>query len=119
VTGDASTTDAAAGIEPAQVLVGCGIFGNISDEDIRRFIDSLPMLCAPEATVLWTRHRVPPDLTPTIRSWFADAGFEEIGFESPDPAGVIGVGAHRLVADPIPLVSGRRLFSFTGDGSAA
>ncbi len=119
VTGDASTTDAAAGIAPAHVLLACGIFGNISPDDIHGFVGALPMLCTEGATILWTRHRRPPDLTPTIRAWFADAGWEEIAFESPDPARVIGVGAHRLVADPTPLVSGRRLFSFTGDGSAA
>ena len=119
VTGDASISDAATGIAPVDVLVACGIFGNVSDDDIHGFVDLLPTLCSAPATVVWTRHRRPPDLTPTIRSWFAAAGGEEIEFVTPDPFGIIGVGAHRLTADPVPLVPGTRLFHFTGDGSAA
>jgi len=117
VTGDASDSRVADGIAPADVLVACGIFGNISDDDIHAFVDFTPALCASRATVIWTRHRRPPDLTPRIRDWFAAAGFDEIGFEAPDPSGVVGVGAHRLVAPPTPFVSGRRMFGFVGDGT--
>jgi hypothetical protein len=76
------------------------------------------MLCAPGATVLWTRHRAEPDLTPAIRAWFEASGFTEVGFDAPDDAR-FGVGANRLVAEPVPLEAGRRLFTFTGDGSGA
>ena len=65
---DAGTTDACVGAVPAQVVVACGIFGNITASDIRATVTALPSLCAPDALVLWTRHRAPPDLTPTIRS---------------------------------------------------
>jgi len=116
VTGDASTTDAATGAAPADVLLACGIFGNVSDTDIRDFVASAPSLCRPAATVIWTRHRRPPDLTVDIRAWFAREGFEELAFSSPDPAGFVGVGAHRLARQPDPFVPGRRLFSFVGDG---
>jgi hypothetical protein len=116
VTGDASTTDAAVGAAPADVVLACGIFGNVSDADIRGFVASAPSLCRPAATVIWTRHRRPPDLTVDIRSWFAQEGFDEIAFASPDPAGFVGVGAHRLTRAPDPFVAGRRLFSFVGDG---
>src|SRR6266511_1793903 len=60
----------------------CGVFGNIPDDDVHRTIDALPQFCARDATVIWTRHRGPPDLTPTIRGWFAGTGFVELGFES-------------------------------------
>ncbi len=116
VEGDASISDCAAGAVPADVVVACGIFGNISDDDIRAFAALVPMLCAPNATVIWTRHRRPPDLTPQVRAWFVDAGFEELAFESPDERGVVGVGVHRLVGPPRPLESGVRLFTFVGDG---
>src|ERR1700743_1208395 len=82
---DAGITDAYAGAVPAQIVVACGIFGNISGRDIEATVAALPSLCAPGALVLWTRHRRAPDLTPAIRSWFAAAGFGEEAFDtSPD-----------------------------------
>jgi hypothetical protein len=71
---------------PADVLLLCGIFGNISDRDIRRTVHAAPALCRAGATVIWTRHRRPPDLTPQIRAWFAETGFEEIAFDASRPA---------------------------------
>ena len=67
---DAGITDAYAGAVPAQIVVACGVFGNITGSDIQATVAALPSLCAPGALVLWTRHRLPPDLTPAIRSWF-------------------------------------------------
>jgi hypothetical protein len=64
---DAGLTDAYAGAVPAQIVVACGIFGNITDADIARTVFGLPGLCAPGAGVIWTRHTLPPDLTPAIR----------------------------------------------------
>ena len=49
---DAGITDACAGAVPAQVVVACGIFGNITDSDIRATVAALPGLCAPGALVL-------------------------------------------------------------------
>ena len=112
---DAGITDACVGAVPAQIVVACGIFGNISDSDIQITVAALPSLCVPGALVLWTRHRRPPDLTPAIRSWFGEAGFREEAFDiSPD--GFMSVGAHRLAGEPAPLVPGQRLFTFT-DGT--
>ena len=119
VTGDASRTDVVADAVPADLLLLCGIFGNISDEDIRHCINAVPTLCAPDAVVIWTRHRGEPDLTPTVRAWFAEAGFDEIAFGIPDRNRLAAVGVHRLVADPRPFEPGRRLFTFVGDGSGA
>ncbi len=34
--------------------------------------------------VIWTRHRRPPDATPSIRADFAAAGFTEVAFEAPE-----------------------------------
>jgi hypothetical protein len=118
VNGDASVSRAASGAVPADVLLACGIFGNVSPEDIHGFVDFTPALCAPGATVIWTRHRRPPDLTPQIREWFGAAGFDEIGFAAPDPNGLVAVGAHRLRAEPRPFVGDHRLFTFVGDGRA-
>jgi hypothetical protein len=108
---DAGTTDAYAGAVPAQIVVACGIFGNISNHDIEATVTALPSLCAPDALVLWTRHRLPPDLTPAIRSWFEEAGFREEAFDTSDD-GFMSVGAHRLMDAPSALAVGSRLFTF-------
>ncbi len=115
VTGDASTTDAYSGHVPADLVLVCGVFGNISTDDVWHTIATLPALCAPGATVVWTRHRRPPDRTPAIRERFAACGFEELSFEAPE-RDVFGVGAHRLAGPPLPFVPGVRLFDFVGDG---
>lgn len=113
VQGDAGVTDAYAGIAPAAIVLACGVFGNISDSDVKATVATLPSLCNAGATVIWTRHRRSPDLTPTIRGWFTEAGFQEDAFEA--LAGTsVGVGAHHLVGQPRALEPGRRLFNFVG-----
>ena len=90
------------------------MFGNVTDADIEHTIRALPCLCAASATVIWTRHRLAPDLTPTIRAWFSEAGFEELAFESPGPD-QFAVGTHRFTAEPSPLPDPpQRLFTFVG-----
>ncbi|MGZ4437575.1 MAG: class I SAM-dependent methyltransferase family protein [Nocardioidaceae bacterium] len=108
---DAARTDAFEDAVPADLVLLCGIFGNIGDDDVARTVAAAPQLCAPGALVLWTRHRQDPDLTPRIRAWFASAGFAEVAFTAPDD-GIWSVGAHRLVGEPRPLVAGERLFTF-------
>jgi hypothetical protein len=76
---DAGITDVCVGAVPAQMVVACGIFGNITVSDIQATVAALPSLCAPGALVLWTRHRRPPDLTPAIRSWFGGGGLRRGG----------------------------------------
>jgi hypothetical protein len=111
VTGDASITDAYAGAVPADLVLLCGVLGNISKADIANTIAHLPRLCAANATVIWTRHRHPPDLTPYIRETFEQAGFDEITFDDSQP---FGVGVNRLLASPQPFQAGIRLFEFVG-----
>lgn len=111
LAGDASITDAYAGAVPADLILLCGVFGNISEAAIANTIRHLPRLCAPAATVVWTRHRHPPDLTPYIRETFDRAGFGELAFEDSPP---FGVGANRLLASPQPFQEGVRLFEFIG-----
>jgi len=110
VTGDASMTDAYAGAVPADLVLVCGVFGNITDGDIRRTVGCCAQLCATGGTVVWTRARRPPDLVPRICAWFGEAGFE-LSWLS-DPGAGFGVGAHRFTAGPRPLVAGQRMFGF-------
>jgi hypothetical protein len=111
VNADASTTSAYAGAVPAGLVLVCGVFGNISDDDIRATVTELPTLCAPGATVIWTRGTFAPDLTPTIRRWFGHAGFTELRFTA-IPGTTVGVGAHVLKAEPRPYEPDVRLFTF-------
>ncbi|TDW22572.1 hypothetical protein EV650_1409 [Kribbella kalugense] len=111
VTGDASLTDQYVGVVPAELVLLCGIFGNISPEDIQRTVDASPQLCRTGATVIWTRHREEPDLVPTICEWFESRGFERVWVSEPDAG--FGVGVHRFNGVPDPLVTGQSLFSFT------
>ncbi len=99
---------------PADVLLLCGIFGNVSAADIRSTVDAAASLCADGATVIWTRHRRPPDLTVQVRDWFAANGFDEVAFEAPQTDALTGVGVHRL-ARRSPAAPGYReqpLFTF-------
>jgi hypothetical protein len=108
---DAGITDACAGAVTARIILVCGIFGNITVSEIQATVAALPSLCAPDALALWTRHRLPPDLTPAIRSWFREAGFREKAFDVSHD-GFMSVGAHRLTGEPAALVPGQRLFTF-------
>lgn len=108
---DAADSNVYAGSVPADLVLLCGIFGNISDDDVRRTIEAAPQLCAPGAEVVWTRHRNEPDLTPAIRGWFAGAGFDEVAFISPDED-VWSVGVHRFVGTPVQVQPGQRWFTF-------
>lgn len=111
VAGDASISSAYAGAVPADLVLMCGVFGNVPDDDVHRTIRFLPAMCAQGASVIWTRHRRAPDLTVQIREWFVEAGFEEIAFVAPDDTW-FGVGAHRLVGPTARFARDVRLFTF-------
>jgi hypothetical protein len=111
VAGDASLTDAYAGAVPADLVIVCGVFGNISAGDVLATVARLPELCAAGGTVVWTRHRNPPDLVPRILEAFEEAGFEPVGSDDAPP---FWVGASRLVGEPRPLQPGVKLFEFVG-----
>ena len=112
VQADAGSTDACVGAAPADLLLLCGIFGNVSDEDVERTVAAVPQLCARGATVVWTRSTHAPDLTPAVRRWSARAGVGEAAFVVERPGGW-SVWAGTFAGEPEPLVPGRRLFTFS------
>jgi len=109
---DASLVASFADMLPADVLLLCGIFGNVSDHDIKRTVQAAPALCRAGATVIWTRHRRPPDLTPQIRAWFAESGFEEIAFDALETSALTSVGVSRLERGRATQLPGHPLFTF-------
>lgn len=108
--GDAGTTDAYAGPAPADLVLACGVFGNISDEDIERTIQLMPTLCAPEGWMLWTRYPR-GDGFANLPAWLDTAGFQ---IEEMVVCEGFSVGAARLRGPTKPFEPGRRLFSFSG-----
>lgn len=112
VTGDASLVDRYQGMTPADLVLVCGVFGNITDGDIEHTISACNQLCATGGTVVWTRHRAAPDRVPRICEWFSGQGFELRWLSEPDAG--YGVGVHRFTGVPQPLRPGTRLFTFVG-----
>jgi len=108
---DAGATDSYADAVPADLVLACGIFGNVSNDDVHRTVAMLAGLCAESALVVWTRGRDGTDPTPQVRRWFAEHGFAEREWHAPDDAGY-SVGVHQLVGAPTALEPGRRLFTF-------
>ncbi len=104
---DAGDLTAYAKAVPADLVLMAGVFGNISDADVRRTIGAFPQLCADGATVIWTRTRRAPDLTLTGQAW------------SPWAAGVLSGGPRRRTdgedpAQRVPGVKGAPCFGPQG-----
>jgi predicted RNA methylase len=112
-TADAGTTTCAAGAVPADVVMLCGVFGNIDEADLDRTVATLPALLAPGAHVIWTRGRGDADVdaADTVRRHFTDAGFDELEEVRPADAS-FRVGLHRWSHPGRPYEPGVRMFSF-------
>ena len=79
---------------PVDVLLLCGIFGNIDHGNVKRMVEFVPSLVSAGGYVLWTRGGSTPDRRPEIRKWFVEVGLEEVAFDgAPEP---YGVGLNRL-----------------------
>jgi hypothetical protein len=108
---DAGDTAVFADALPCDLLLLCGIFGNIADGDIRATLAAVPAMVRPGGFVVWTRGWFAhADLRPEVRRWSVDAGLEEVAYEG-EPA-QYGVGLYRRPAGapvaPLPA----RLFTF-------
>lgn len=110
VCGDAGNSDAYEGAVPVNLLLCCGVFGNITESDIRNTINSWPMLCARQATVIWTRGAFDHDLRPQIREWVKSTGFEELSFDGENEK--YGVGVAKMIRDSEPYRKGVQFFRF-------
>jgi hypothetical protein len=79
-TCDAATTDNYLDVVPADVVLLVGVLGNISEQDLWRTIAAAPQLCAPEATLIWSRGRDRDDLNDRLRGEFLRSGFLELDY---------------------------------------
>ena len=111
---DAGNTTAYVGSIPADLVIMVGIFGNISDEDVRRTIQTAPQLCRPGATLLWSRSTNGSDQNASVRAWLADAGFAELDYREFAQGGGerAALGSARYDGPLQPLVPGRHVFTF-------
>ncbi len=112
MVGDAALTDYYVHLVPADLVLACGIFGNVTMADIERTIAFLGCMTATGGTAVWTRHRRETDLIPQLCRWFELAGFELEWVSAPGEG--YGVGAHRFAATPRPLEPGASMFTFVG-----
>ncbi|HET6874336.1 MAG TPA: hypothetical protein VFH70_06130 [Acidimicrobiales bacterium] len=108
---DAGAVESFIDVVPVDVLLLCGIFGNIDHPTVKRVVEAVPGLVRTGGYVIWTRGGSEPDRRPEIRGWFAEAGMEEVAFDgAPEP---YGVGLNRVtIPGHSPGLGPERLFSF-------
>jgi hypothetical protein len=109
--GDAADPRMYADHVPAQVVLVCGVFGNIAWADVLATIRALPQMVAPGGTVIWTRGRKEGDVTVAIRQAFEEVGFRQLAFVAP-PDATFSVGAARYEGEPRRFEVDRHLFTF-------
>lgn len=115
VQGDATLSDNYAGAVPADLVIVCGIFGNLADEAaLQQLIGNLKFLAKPGAFIPWTRgNRDGITYSDIVRRHFEAAHFEEVEFRL-TATGDMGVGLHRYRSETAPLPTNEHLFVFSG-----
>jgi hypothetical protein len=111
VVGDAGDVATFRDVLPIDLLLLVGIFGNVPDSDVETTIRAVPCICREGATAIWTRHRRPPDLTPSVRRWFDAVGCRSLDFVSPGE-GQFAIGRERVLRSVPAEQRGTRLFRF-------
>lgn len=115
VNGDATNSSSYIGAVPADIIIVCGIFGNLdSESELKRLIGNLPKLAKKGSFAIWTRgHTDGIAHSETVRKVFREAEFEEVNFRL-TLTGDMGVGIHRYLGEGLPLPQNQQLFVFSG-----
>lgn len=108
---DAGDPESFRDVLPVDVLMLCGIFGNVEPSTVRHIARRVPAMVRSGGAVIWTRGgEGPDDPRPQVRRWFIDAGMSELSFDGPPET--YGVGVNRVErARPIEAEPAR-LFTF-------
>jgi len=115
VIGDAALTSVYADLVPADLVLVCGVFGNLTDADIEATAGYCRQLCATGGLVIWTRGRWEPDLSSRVCDWFEERGFQRVWLSDiSDPGFKHRVGVHRFTGSPLPLDPDAVMFTFIG-----
>lgn len=120
VNGDATLSDNYAGAVPADIVVVCGIFGNLADEaGLQQLIGNLKFLAKPGTFVAWTRgNRGDIIYSDIVRHNLQAANFAEVDFRL-TATGDMGVGLHQYLGESAPLPANKTLFVFSGTPNRA
>ena len=128
VAGDATAVAAYGDLAPADLVLACGVFGNVRKADTARLVESLASLCARDGFLIWTRRigggfrRGYAQQTPgaygadpaAILALLRTRSFEDVQVEHlADARFVVSTCRHRGEAPPLPS-DNRPLFVFTG-----
>jgi hypothetical protein len=114
-TGDAGLAATWADVAPVDVLMLCGIFGNVVSDGIRRTLDSARRMLYRGGAIIWTRGSGglgQPDAAEWVHHLLVEDGWEPRAFVRPDDA-EYRVGVHvrpEHVEGSVP----ERLFTFVG-----
>ncbi|MFJ2280896.1 class I SAM-dependent methyltransferase [Pseudomonas sp. NPDC087803] len=113
---DATSFATYQGLPKADIVMVCGVFGNVRGPHVQQLIFSLKAFCRQGARVIWTRSLNEFDDGETaaqeIRGWFAQAGFQETVFTR-TPEGTFAVSSVAYGAEQTPLPSTGRMFEFS------
>lgn len=115
VNGDATLSSNYVGAVPANIVLVCGIFGNLADEaQLNRLLRNLQFLAKTGAFIIWTRgHRDGIAYSDIVRKNLRETNFEEVDFRL-TLTGDMGVGLHRYLGETAPLPRNEQLFVFSG-----
>ncbi len=115
INGDATSSANYFGAVPADIVIVCGVLGNLPDEnELNRLLGNLSFLSKKGAFVLWTRgHFQGIPYSETVRQYFREFGFEEVNFQL-TATGDMGVGIHRYLGENLTVPKEPELFVFSG-----
>ncbi|MBW4426500.1 MAG: class I SAM-dependent methyltransferase family protein [Nostoc desertorum CM1-VF14] len=120
INGDATLSANYLEAVPADIVIVCGVFGNLAEEaELNRLLDNLSFLSKPGAFIIWTRgHSNGIPYSDNVRKILSASSFEEVNFKLTDTANM-GVGLHRYLGENLPKPKEQQLFVFSGIPSKA
>jgi hypothetical protein len=116
VRGDATLFSAYRGAAPADLVLVCGVFGHVREENLAQLVRGLAVLCRPNGRVIWTRSMKAWDgerHVALIREYFRESGFEEVRFEKAS-VGESAIGTYQYVGPALDFPISREMFIFSG-----
>lgn len=109
--GDAADRSVYADVLSVDIVMICGVFGNVEPTEVDGIVLRVGSLLADGGQVIWTRGGGPPDRRPEVRAAFLRGGFEEVSFDGAPQR--FGVGVSRLSEPPAATWDGTEpLFRF-------
>ncbi|AFY45794.1 class I SAM-dependent methyltransferase family protein [Nostoc sp. PCC 7107] len=119
INGDAAIANNYVGAVPADIVIACGVFGNLTEAELNRLLDNLSFLSKPGAFVIWTRgHSNGIPYSENVRKVLSTSGSAEVNFKI-TATGDMGVGLHRYFGESLPQPKEQQLFVFSGVPSKA